>query len=162
MLTSNNGVCFHHGVLSYQLECSAETVLPGYQSAKKDYQKTAKVPTQYSQVDLDRGFNVTGLFSWSRHPNFAAEQAFWVLLYVWASWTTKTYFNWTAIGPFAYLILFEASTWLTELISARKYPEYHEYQRRVGKFLPRLINVGKTGPGDFSDKRTPTEASKLK
>lgn len=37
-----------------------------------------------------------------------------------------------------YLILFQGSTWLTERISARKYPEYKEYQARVGKFLPRL------------------------
>lgn len=162
MRTSNNGVGFHASVFFCPLNCNAESVLPGYQSAKKEYQKTAKVPAQYNQADLDRGFNVTGLFSWSRHPNFAAEQAFWVMLYVWASWTTKTYFNWTAIGPIAYLILFQASTWFTELLSARKYPEYQEYQRRVGKFLPRLISIGKTGPGDFSDKRKPTEASKMK
>lgn len=38
----------------------------------------------------------------------------------------------------AYLLLFQASTWLTEWISSDKYPEYKEYQARVGKFLPRL------------------------
>ena len=40
------------------------------------------------------------------------------------------------------LILFQSSTWLTEKLSAEKYPEYKIYQQRVGKFLPKL-----TGPG---------------
>lgn len=45
--------------------------------------------------------------------------------------------NWTFIGAFSYLVLFQASTWFTELISAEKYPEYKVYQERVGKFLPK-------------------------
>lgn len=45
-----------------------------FQQAKKEYQKTAKPPPKYLADDLDRGFVVTGLWSWSRHPNFAAEQ----------------------------------------------------------------------------------------
>jgi len=50
----------------------------------------------------------------------------------------------------AYLMLFQASTWFTELITARKYPEYKEYQQRVGKFLPKF---GTDLPGDFSDQK---------
>ncbi|KAI9717734.1 MAG: hypothetical protein M1812_004463 [Candelaria pacifica] len=121
-----------------------------FQNAKKDYQKTAKVPSKFQQEDLDRGFLVTGLWSWSRHPNFAAEQTTWVLLYQWACYTTDTFYNWTIIGSICYLILFQASTWFTELVTAKKYPEYAEYQQRVGKFLPRLST---DLPGDFSDKR---------
>ena len=34
----------------------------------------------------------------------------------------------------SYLILFQSSTWLTEKLSAEKYPEYKIYQQRVGKF----------------------------
>lgn len=41
-----------------------------------------------------------------------------------------------------YLLLFQSSTWFTELITSKKYPEYKVYQERVGKFLPKL-----TGPG---------------
>ena len=48
-----------------------------------------------------------------------------------------------------YLALFQASTWLTELITGRKYPTYGEYQRRVGKFLP--TGLGWTKSGDLSD-----------
>jgi hypothetical protein len=49
----------------------------------------------------------------------------------------------------SYLILFQGSTWFTELITAGKYPEYAEYQKRVGKFLPRFT---RGLPGDFSHK----------
>lgn len=124
-----------------------------YQEAKRQYRESAKVDANFRQVDLDRGFIVTGLWSSSRHPNFAAEQSFWVLLYVWTGWITQTYVNWTVVGAAAYLCLFQASTWFTELITAKKYPEYKEYQNRVGKFLPRLFPLTKTPPGNFSDKR---------
>ncbi|MCJ1256442.1 hypothetical protein MMC24_004263 [Lignoscripta atroalba] len=123
-----------------------------FQNAKKEYQKTGKVPANFHQEDLDRGFNVTGLWAWSRHPNFAAEQSVWVVLYLWSCFVSNTYYNWTGIGAILYLILFQASTWFTEIISAKKYPEYAEYQRRVGKFLPKFGS----GPGDFSDKRAPS------
>jgi steroid 5-alpha reductase family enzyme len=52
----------------------ADLCRKGFQQAKKEYLKTAKVPPGFEQEDLDRGFVVTGLWSWSRHPNFAAEQ----------------------------------------------------------------------------------------
>lgn len=42
----------------------------------------------------------------------------------------------------SYLILFQASTWLTELITAKKYPDYQQYQARVGKFLPNIFSTG--------------------
>lgn len=46
-----------------------------FQHAKKAYQKTGKAPPSgYKRSDLDRGFLTNGLFAWSRHPNFAAEQ----------------------------------------------------------------------------------------
>ena len=122
----------------------------GYQAAKKEYQKTAKVPAGFDREDLDRGFNTTGVWAYSRHPNFAAEQSFWIILYIWSCWVTQTYYNWTGIGAIMYLILFQASTWFTEIISAKKYPEYKEYQNRVGKFLPR---IGSGPPGNFSDKK---------
>ena len=121
-----------------------------YQNAKKEYQKTAKVPQDFEQETLDLGFNTIGIWAYSRHPNFAAEQSFWVTIYGWSCWATQTYYNWTCIGAIAYLILFQASTWFTELLSTRKYPEYKEYQKRVGKFLPKLPGGP---PGDFSDRK---------
>lgn len=90
-----------------------------------------------------------GLWSWSRHPNLAAEQSFWVSLYAWSCYVTGTYYNWAGVGAISYLCLFQASNWFTESVSSRKYPEYSEYQKRVGKFYPKLIS---DLPGDFSDK----------
>lgn len=59
-------------------------------------------------------------------------------------------YNWTFVGAMGYLFLFQASTWFTELITSGKYPEYAEYQKRVGKFLPSFTS---TLPGDFSDQK---------
>ena len=110
-----------------------------YQSAKKEYQQTAKVPTKFEQTDLDRGFLTKGLWAYSRHPNFAAEQTFWVALYQWSCLVTGSLWNWTAIGAVGYLILFQASTWFTELVTAKKYPDYKLYQTTVGKFYPKRL-----------------------
>jgi steroid 5-alpha reductase family enzyme len=33
---------------------------------------------RWTTEDVKRGFVVRGLWAWSRHPNFAAEQTFWV------------------------------------------------------------------------------------
>jgi len=130
-----------------------------YQKAKKSYQKTARVPHKFDQVDLDRGFVVTGFWSWSRHPNFAAEQAIWVVLYQWGCWSSEVLYNWTIIGAMSYLFLFQASTWFTELITAGKYPDYEEYQQRVGKFMPRMSS---SLPGDFSDQKERPKVEKTK
>lgn len=109
-------------------------------------------------MDLDRGFVVTGLWCLSRHPNFLAEQAVWATLYQWSCILTGTIWNWTGIGALSYLILFQASTWFTELITAQKYPEYAEYQRRVGRFLPKLSS---NLPGDFSEQKVTDKVEKL-
>ncbi|KAI9806272.1 MAG: hypothetical protein M1825_006387 [Sarcosagium campestre] len=108
-----------------------------FQEAKRLYKKTGKVPFKFDAEDLDRGFVVTGLWSWSRHPNFAAEQAIWVILYQWSCYVSDSLYNWTIVGAIGYLILFQASTWFTELITSGKYPEYEEYKARVGKFIPK-------------------------
>lgn len=145
----SSGVSRFLEVILNQRAATFVLIFTEFQNVKKEYQKTAKVPEGYHQEDLDRGFNTTGLFAYSRHPNFAAEQSVWVVLYAWSCWVTQSYYNWSGIGAAAYLALFQASTWFTELISAKKYPEYKEYQRRVGMFLPKLPGGA---PGDFSDK----------
>ena len=119
-----------------------------FHGAKKEYKETAKVPKGYSYTreQLDRGFNTSGLWAWSRHPNFAAEQGVWVALYQWACWESESYMNWCFVPAFSYLILFQSSTWLTELLSAGKYPDYKIYQKRVGKFLPKIGTASMDAP----------------
>ncbi|KAJ5751782.1 hypothetical protein N7520_008699 [Penicillium odoratum] len=112
-----------------------------FQTAKHEYLNNARIPEpfkdQYAPEDLERGFVVSGLWSWSRHPNFVAEQAVWLTMYLWSAYRTENYLQWTGLGVLGYLAIFQGSTRLTEDISASKYPEYSEYQARVGRFLPR-------------------------
>ncbi|RKU40293.1 hypothetical protein DL546_001804 [Coniochaeta pulveracea] len=115
-----------------------------FQNAKKEYQESAKVPRGWKQADLDRGFVTTGLWGYSRHPNFAAEQSIWLVLYQWSCFATKSLYNWTGVGPSFLVLLFQSSTWLTELITAGKYSEYKAYQRAVGMFVPKSVSSYRT------------------
>ncbi|OAX81089.1 hypothetical protein ACJ72_04571 [Emergomyces africanus] len=113
-----------------------------FQNAKREYNEIARVPSQYKGIytnnDLSRGFVVSGLWAWCRHPNFAAEQAIWLALYQWSCVKTDQLYNWSGVGALCYVALFQGSTYLTEKITASKYPDYKHYQLRVGKFIPRL------------------------
>ncbi|KAL2128046.1 hypothetical protein VTI74DRAFT_9793 [Chaetomium olivicolor] len=115
-----------------------------FQSAKKQYKETGKVARGFKQADLDRGFLTTGLWGYSRHPNFACEQSIWFFLYQWSCYASKTLYNWAGIGPSFLILLFQGSTWLTELITSGKYPEYQEYQQQVGMFAPKAFSAYKT------------------
>lgn len=108
-----------------------------YQSAKQEYNKDAKLPRGWRQDDLDRGFITSGPWAYSRHPNFLAEQAIWFVLYQWSCYATKTLFSWTFAGSASLILLFQCSTLLTEAITSGKYPEYSEYQKQVGMFIPK-------------------------
>ena len=136
-------LAFSRGILFFIiLETFADQQQWNFQTAKRAYRETARVPPEYKSTftsdDLDRGFVVSGLWSLCRHPNFVAEQAVWVTLYLWTCYNTQTYVNWSGIGALAYVLLFEGSTRLTENITASKYPEYKDYQARVGRFIPRF------------------------
>ena len=77
------------------------------------------------------GFLTTGLFRYSRHPNFFAEVSFWWCLYFF------TYsLNISIIGTVWYILQFHASTDFTEKLSASKYPEYKDYQRTTSRIIP--------------------------
>lgn len=116
-----------------------------YQTAKHAYLKSGKYEAKtakYTRAQFDRGFITTGLWKYSRHPNFAAEQLIWVLVYAWGCHATGSLYNWTASGMISYLLIFVGSTPLTERITAGKYPEYKIYQQRVGKLLPNIFGKG--------------------
>lgn len=125
------------------------TPVAAYQNAKHQYQKDAKLPRGWNQAELDRGFVTSGLWAYSRHPNFFAEQAIWFVLYHWSCHASKSLYNWTLIGPGSLIILFQGSTWLTELITSGKYAEYKEYQKQVGMFVPKSL-------GGYKPSRKPT------
>jgi steroid 5-alpha reductase family enzyme len=120
-----------------------------FHAAKAAYQRTAKPQPGYSRAQLDRG------------PNFAAEQTIWVTLYVWAAYTTGSWFNWTIAGPISYLGVFAGSIPLTEYISAGKYPDYKLYQQRVGRCIPSIFGKYWKEDGELSIKdKVDAEAAK--
>lgn len=81
------------------------------------------------------GFLTDGLFSVSRHPNFFAEVSQWWVVFLFSALRVGvTGYNW--IGVLALTGLFIGSTRFTEQISASKYPEYSEYQKRVSAIIP--------------------------
>lgn len=85
------------------------------------------------------GFNVTGLWRFSRHPNYLGEQAFWLCLYLFVIGSgnvTYNFFSWTLVGPLFLIFLFLGSSTLGEKISGGKYPEYQNYTSQVFKYLP--------------------------
>ncbi|MBN9172840.1 MAG: DUF1295 domain-containing protein [Microbacterium sp.] len=94
--------------------------------------------------DLAPGFVSTGLFRFSRHPNFFSEQAQWWVLYLMGATAAVASglgfwggaLNWTVVGAALLSILFIGSTVFTESISAAKYPAYREYQRTTSMLVP--------------------------
>ena len=81
------------------------------------------------------GFLDTGLFAVSRHPNFFAEQAQWWVLAGWGIVTANGHLEYLT-GAIVLTALFLGSARFTEQISAGKYTEYKDYQRRVSMMIP--------------------------
>jgi steroid 5-alpha reductase family enzyme len=85
------------------------------------------------------GFVQSGLWAKVRHPNYAAEQSIWVVFYLFSLVASGYGINWSMAGCLLLIILFQGSADFSEGISAGKYPGYKAYQKRVGRFLPRLF-----------------------
>jgi len=84
------------------------------------------------------GFVSSGLWKHVRHPNYTSEQTVWILFYCFSVAATGKWLNWSAAGFILLLLLFQGSADFSEKISASKYPGYAGYQKRTGKFLPRI------------------------
>lgn len=134
--TTGDAVFVAAAVLLVAFEYTADEQQWAFQTAKYRYRADGKVPAGFDRAALDRGFLAEGLWAHSRHPNFAAEQAVWVLLYQWSCYATGTLYGWAGTGALVLLLLFQGSTALTERISAGKYPAYKAYQDQVGMFVP--------------------------
>lgn len=82
------------------------------------------------------GFVRTGLWSKMRHPNYAMEQSIWIIFYGFSVVATGEWINWSIGGCLLLVILFKGSSDFSEALSAEKYPEYKDYQRKVPRFIP--------------------------
>lgn len=93
---------------------------------------------------LEPGFVTTGLFRFSRHPNFFFEQTQWWVFYLFSAVAASTLgfwggaLNWSIAGPVLLTALFIGSTIFTESITAGRYPAYTEYQRATSMIVPWL------------------------
>ncbi len=86
-----------------------------------------------------KGFNTQGLWGYSRHPNYFAEQSIWVVLYFFcisAGVATYGILHWTLFGSMFLILLFIGSSMFSEGISSRKYPAYQDYLKKVSKYVP--------------------------
>ena len=93
--------------------------------------KLEELPAPYN-----KGFNTTGLWGLSRHPNYFAEQATWISFYIFSIGAGIGIFNWSVIGALLLVVLFLGSSALGEQISGSKYPEYATYQASVSRYFP--------------------------
>ena len=117
------------------LETVADEQQWAFQSTKwamiESGRKLEELPAPYNL-----GFNTTGLWSVSRHPNYFAEQSIWVSFYIFSIGAGIGLINWSIIGALLLIVLFQGSSTLAEQISAGKYPAYADYCKRVPRFFP--------------------------
>lgn len=94
--------------------------------------------------DFQLRFLTTGLWRFSRHPNFFFEQAQWWALFFFGAIAANSVLQWTVLGALLLTLLFVGSTVFTESITKSKYPEYSEYQARTSPIVPWFARGGRT------------------
>ena len=85
------------------------------------------------------GFIDTGLWAYSRHPNYFCEVSMWWAFYLFTLAAGLPLINWSLSGAAFLTCLFvlpNASLDTTEALSSRKYAAYADYQKRVSRFVP--------------------------
>jgi steroid 5-alpha reductase family enzyme len=77
----------------------------------------------------------TGLWAWSRHPNYFGEMLFWWSLFLFAVAAERAW--WTVIGALAITAMFVfVSIPMMEKRMLEKRPHYAEHQKRVSVLVP--------------------------
>ncbi|MBN9606724.1 MAG: DUF1295 domain-containing protein [Actinomycetales bacterium] len=100
-----------------------------------DFQK-AKAAEIAAGRTPQANFVQTGLWRFSRHPNFFFEQAQWWVLFFFGVVAAGSPWQWTVVGAALLTVLFVGSTSFTESITRGKYPEYEDYRRTTSAVIP--------------------------
>jgi steroid 5-alpha reductase family enzyme len=80
----------------------------------------------------------TGLWSWSRHPNYFGEFGFWASLALFSVATAPGDWWWLVVGALGIFVLFEAASIpMMEQRSLERRPSYQDVIDRVPRFVPR-------------------------
>ncbi|MBW2267669.1 MAG: DUF1295 domain-containing protein [Deltaproteobacteria bacterium] len=83
-------------------------------------------------------FLQTGVWSWSRHPNYLGEMGFWWGLWLFAIAADPSWW-WSIIGPVGITLMFVfVSLPMIERRMVERRPAFAEYQARSSLVLPRL------------------------
>ena len=86
--------------------------------------------------DVAQPFLTTGLFRYSRHPNYFCEIAMWCVFYLFSVAASGQWLHWTGLGCIGLILLFIPSLRMTEELSAAKYPAYSDYQATTSVLIP--------------------------
>ncbi|MCQ1946197.1 DUF1295 domain-containing protein [Arthrobacter sp. zg-Y1116] len=111
---------------------ASETVADQQQWNFQQWKKALRTAGRIPPADFLR----TGLFRYSRHPNFFFEQLQWWIFYGFAVTASGEWLHWTLAGPILLTLLFAGSTAFTESISLARYPDYARYRRRTSPLVP--------------------------
>lgn len=77
----------------------------------------------------------TGLFAYSRHPNYACEIGQWWVVFAFGAIAAGTVVVPTIAGAILLTLLFIPSTRFTEEISASHHPDFEDYRRSTPMFV---------------------------
>ncbi|MFQ6148729.1 DUF1295 domain-containing protein [Streptomyces seoulensis] len=94
-----------------------------------------KIQEREAGRNAEPRFLQTGLFRFSRHPNYFFEQTQWWILAAFGVIAAGAV-TWTVLGAALLTALFVGSTVFTEGITLDRYPEYADYQRRTSMVVP--------------------------
>lgn len=87
-------------------------------------------------LPVEAEFLTTGLFRFSRHPNFFCEIGMWWCFYLFSVAAGAGWWNPGLVGPVVLTLLFQGSTAMTEGITLARYPAYAAYQRTTSRLIP--------------------------
>ena len=86
-------------------------------------------------ANYKKGFIDTGLWKYSRHPNYLCEQLIWITFYLFSVSANGKLLNWSIFGCLLLILLFYFSARFSEEISAKKYSHYRDYQKNTPMFI---------------------------
>lgn len=85
---------------------------------------------------VEQPFLRSGLYTWSRHPNYFCEMGMWWVFYLFAVAASGEWVHWSGLGVVLLTALMISSARLGEQISLGKYPAYAEYQASTPHLVP--------------------------
>jgi len=133
-------------------KASAATAAAGGHGAASEHD-AAEHAAALASTPYALGFITTGLFRYSRHPNFFCEISLWWSFYLFSVAATGVWLNWSLLGAVLLTLLFQGSTTFTERLSLAKYPDYARYQRSTSRLIPFLPGAPLVTPQSSGKKR---------